>query len=477
MKRLVGVTLGMSLVMPVVFAQPFGGPPPEAKEACAQANEGDACRFTAPHGAIEGQCRNTPHGKACVPADGGPGRLPSPGGGMSPGDQTRRFQDMPSGGEVERFQGVSANRMRPPRVDIAAHDPSATAVSSRIPDTGQGSCFDDHNLIACPEPGQRWFGQDAQYEGALPSYRKSGDGTVTDRVTGLVWQQAHNAERLTWPRAVAACEGLQLGGHDDWRLPTIKELFSITDFRASGQRPYLNEVFAIRLPDTDVLEGDRFRASHRPEMMGQTWSATIYTGDHWDRPSEQAAFFMNFLDGRIKSAPIERFGPPLFYRCVRGDEWGGNQFVSNGDGTVSDRASGLTWQQADDGRTRDWEGALAYCQGLELSGHDDWRLPNVKELQHIVDYRRNDPAIDPQFFRQSDRRGWFWSSTTLGENVFQATYVCFGKCTSIDGVDVHGAGAQRSDPKSGDPSRYGSQGGQEDEIRARNYARCVRSTG
>ena len=33
-----------------------------------------------------------------------------------------------------------------------------------------------------------------------------------------------------------------------------------------------------------------------------------------------------------------------------------------------------------------WHDALAYCENLDLGGHDDWRLPNVKELQSIVNY-------------------------------------------------------------------------------------------
>lgn len=138
---------------------------------------------------------------------------------------------------------------------------------------------------------------------------------------------------------------------------------------------------------------------------------------------------------------------------------GENDFVDNGDGTVSDRASGLMWQQTDDGRPQDWPSALAYCANLKLAQHDDWRFPNVKELQSIVDYRRSDPAIDERFLRQTDRRGWFWSSTTYGDNVTQADYVCFGKCTSADGVDVHGAGAQRADPKRRGLTDRISQGG------------------
>ena len=135
---------------------------------------------------------------------------------------------------------------------------------------------------------------------------------------------------------------------------------------------------------------------------------------------------------------------------------------------------GLIWQQADDGKARDWPGALKYCEDLDLAGKSDWRLPNVKELQSVVDYGKNDPALDQRFLQQNDKKGWFWSSTTHGDNISMASYVCFGKCTSKDGVDTHGAGAQRSDPKTGNPKSWPSLGGQQDEVRIYNLVRCVR---
>lgn len=427
-------------------------PPAEARAACAAGSEGADCAFQAPHGRVSGSCIALPGGLACVP---GASRRPV-GRGESPAR---------AGGGA---------RTPPYGADIAAVNPAAQVVPSRVPDTNQGTCFDDQGAIACPRRGEAYFGQDASYLGARPDYRANGDGTVTDRVTGLTWQQAHNAERLDWYAAREACAGLRLAGQRDWRLPDIRELFSIADFRGSvGRRPYLDDIFEIREPDASVLQGDRFAATHHTSMMGQTWSATLYTGDHWGRRGIEAAFFMNFLDGHIKQAPT-RGGARLFYRCVRGAAWGQNRFVDNGDGTVTDQGSGLSWQQVDDGRTRDWPAALAYCQDLRLAGHADWRLPNVKELQGIVDYRRHDPALDERFLRQSDRRGWFWSSTTHGDDVRQADYVCFGKCTSADGVDVHGAGAQRSDPKRHGLVARSSQGGQNDEIRIDNFVRCVR---
>jgi hypothetical protein len=190
-------------------------------------------------------------------------------------------------------------------------------------------------------------------------------------------------------------------------------------------------------------------------------------------PASRHVFFFNFLDGRIKAAP-KRGYTRLFYRCVSGESWGDNLFQNNRNGTVTDTAMRLMWQQQDDGQPRDWSQALAYCEGLVLAGHKDWRLPNIKELQTLVDYRYSRPAIDPNFFKQQDKAGWFWSSTTHGENPAMASYICFGPCTSVEGEDVHGAGAQRSDPKTGNPSRWQARGGQRDETRIFNYARCVR---
>jgi len=172
---------------------------------------------------------------------------------------------------------------------------------------------------------------------------------------------------------------------------------------------------------------------------------------------------------------------------VRGPAYGINQFVDNGDGTITDRATGLIWTKADSGKTMNWQEALRHAEDLEYAGHDDWRLPNVKELQTIVDYSRapdarnpsaRGTAIDP-IFRNTETESWFWTSTTHIENQF-GYYVCFGQAFSArewngKRMNAHGAGAVRSDPKSGDPSRWtGGLGPQADEIRIYNYVRCVR---
>jgi hypothetical protein len=99
------------------------------------------------------------------------------------------------------------------------------------------------------------------------------------------------------------------------------------------------------------------------------------------------------------------------------------------------------------------------------------------------------PAIDTNVFDLTETESWYWTGTThVGADATFAAYVCIGRAWgyvemppgsgNTNYVDVHGAGAQRSDPKSGDPNDpqwSGGHGPQGDEVRISNYVRCVRS--
>ena len=63
----------------------------------------------------------------------------------------------------------------------------------------------------------------------LSRFEVQGD-VVLDRRTGLMWSRQHIGARMSWADAKKAAEGCSLGGHSDWRLPTIRELLSIVDY-------------------------------------------------------------------------------------------------------------------------------------------------------------------------------------------------------------------------------------------------------
>jgi hypothetical protein len=97
-------------------------------------------------------------------------------------------------------------------------------------------------------------------------------------------------------------------------------------------------------------------------------------------------------------------------------------YTDNGNGTVTDTVTSLSWQQQDDAIMKTWEQAITYCEGLSLGSHTDWRLPNIKELKSIADMSRYNPAINPLFNTKSSD---YWSSTTDVNSTTYAWYVNF----------------------------------------------------
>ncbi len=383
-----------------------------------------------------------------------------------------------------------------------------------VVDTGQTSCFGLDSEITCPSEDGLYYGQDAQYDGQTPSYSNTGNGTVIDLNTGLEWQQTSDSngdttidysDKMNQSQAESYCRNLVLAGNNDWRLPDIKTLYSLIDFRGedvSGQdteaQPFLNtDYFAFGYGDTNAGE----RLIDAQWATTSNYVSTVMNGS-------QAMFGVNLADGRIKGYGTDK----MFYvQCVRGDEsYGTNNLVDNGNDTVTDQATGLMWQQADNSSGLEWPEALASCENAATGNHMDWRLPNAKELHSIVDYTRSpdttgSAALDAVFSATGFTNeageadyGFYWTSSTHktsnghGEN---AVYISFGRALGYmnsQWMDVHGAGAQRSDMKEAkdfselDPSYQlapTAQGGwaiirgpQGDVARRLNYVRCVRNT-
>ncbi len=380
-------------------------------------------------------------------------------------------------------------------------------VPYRIVNTGQVRCYDNNTEIRFPKTGTAFFGQDAHYNSNPPAYKNNGDGTVTDLNTGLMWQQ-NPGEKKTYKQATAGASRCNLGGFNDWRLPTIKELYSLIlfsgtdpDMRKSsnspGAAPFIDTKY-FKFQYGNAVDGDRI-------IDSQYATCTIYRSTTMG--GNKTMFGVNFADGRIKGYPIgstrSRREKKYYVMYVRGNaHYGNNDFVDNNDGTITDKATGLMWMKIDSGKFKagkmNWQHALEWAENLEYAGYSDWRLPDAKELQSIVDYSRcpdvtHSAAIDPVFGVTSiTNEGGkvdyphYWTGTTHARSfdARSAVYIAFGRALGFMRdrrtgtktlMDVHGAGAQRSDAKNGSPSEFPQgRGPQGDVMRIYNHVRCVR---
>ena len=370
----------------------------------------------------------------------------------------------------------------------------AQSLGYAIVDTGQTKLFNSRSASASARTKRSFPGQDGAVAGNPPSYRDNGDGTVTDHVTGLMWQKGFTFS--SWAEAEAVARAAKTGGYGDWRVPTIKELYSLTVFTGNQGRGRPSDTVPPRdakaFLETDVFDFSyptRGRYIDVQFITSTSYVSTVMNG--------QACFFgVNFADGRIKCYPkVSHHNNNHWHlRLVRGNpDYGRNHFHDNGDGTVSDHATGLMWTKSDSQAAVSWQDALQMANGQTYSGYSDWRLPNAKELQSIVDYTRSpdtsgSAAIDPVFSVSSvtNMAGWadfptYWTSTSF-EPGRQAIAIHFGRALGYFAdrrrgqqarfMDVHGAGSQRTNPKTGQDS-YG-RGPQGDVQTVNNYVRLVR---
>jgi hypothetical protein len=181
-------------------------------------------------------------------------------------------------------------------VALLATLPGLPLLAYTLPDTGQTKCYDNTKEIPCPQPGEAFYGQDAQYQGPPMAYRDNGDGTVTDLNTGLMWQQGDGQNGTdyppgyrTWQQAVDYCAGLDLANHSDWRLPSVEELTSLTSIGRFD-------------PSIDTQYFPQCRSGHY-------WSSSTYVYN------PAYAWLVYFYNG-VVSAHFKTYYN--YVRCVRG---------------------------------------------------------------------------------------------------------------------------------------------------------------
>jgi hypothetical protein len=294
--------------------------------------------------------------------------------------------------------------------------PSANGVMAVCPQTVTGQDGDHAN-----KPAARSFSGPTQHLTYLSDY------TTKDNVTGLVWRScsegqsdstctgtalAYARENLGSDDASGVCTQLNTAngaagyaGRTNWRLPTIEELSTLTNF--------------ANTPRVDIAS---FPATVSDFYWTSSSSINISTN----------GWVVNFGSGLIGTLSKNN---PYRVRCVSGGAVAYFfRFKDNADGTIIDENTGLIWQRCSFGLADDtscsgvttlvtWTAALTYCSGLNLLGKT-WRLPNANELKSIVDFSRQNPALDATFFPATSLSS-YWSSSTVTGTVANAFTVTF----------------------------------------------------
>ncbi len=213
-------------------------------------------------------------------------------------------------------------------------------------------------------------------------------------------------------------ETLSAGGTNRYHVRCVRGTAAATTWSTiSG--PYASAGTGFQYQDTNTLPqaaklyrlhyaGSNGVPASPPQLIIRRAAASVALS--W--PTNSSGFALEYTTRFAPSASVTAALSPAHY------------FANNGNGTVADLNTGLTWQQAEGAAAMSWEAALQYAEGLALAGYTDWRLPNSKELQSINDEALANPSVDTNFFvgANSSRH---WSSTTVVNLTNRAWYVDF----------------------------------------------------
>ncbi len=272
------------------------------------------------------------------------------------------------------------------------HREAATTAATvmKVPDTGQTTDY-----TATP-------GEDSDYLINAPTYTVHADGTVTDNITGLMWQRIDGGE-MTRRAAATYCDTLTLGGYGDWRLPKAGEVFVLLNH--DKVNPAL-DVAAFTKTTAEYWWAEEGRADDGTRV----WAANAGGGIGAHAVSETISA------GGTRRFHVRAVRVPSTQAAVP------TRLVRQADGTVHDMATGLMWQQVEPSATMPWDAALRYGDTLSLGGYRDWRLPNIKELQSINDPGLVRPSLDTAVFPNA-ASARHWSSTTQCNSTGRAWYL------------------------------------------------------
>jgi probable HAF family extracellular repeat protein len=330
--------------------------------------------------------------------------------------------------------------------------PAVTAGVINLSKTGQTKCYDTVGTeITCTGTGQDGEIQ-AGAEWPNPRFAitycdangpcanqdsdcddNSSTDVVVDNLTGLVWARNRNLTNgpITWYQAVDYSNNLNLCGYSDWRLLNVNELESLLNADETDMNAWLSaEGFTSEQScgywSSTTVAGTTDAAWTYIENGPVLAAAKDYSNFYvWPVRAGQCG-----LDNSVICLP--RTGQTASYvtgddgDLQKGIEWPNPRFTDNENETVTvtDNVTGLIWTKnanapgpsvCNPGTLKTWQEALDYVACINTYsylGYDDWRLPNRKELRSLIDYSRDDPALQLGHPFISVQLSNYWSSTT-----------------------------------------------------------------
>jgi len=241
---------------------------------------------------------------------------------------------------------------------------------------------------------------DGEYQtGESRSFTSNGDGTITDDVTGLVWQESDDDTLRDWDSAKRYCEALTTANLE-WQLPSMDQLIELSD--KGTHKPAIDSSFSDT-KNSEYWSGDEYLATSRDDI----WTVN-FTNSRTNNPEKTVTHYV-----RCVNTPIVQ-GEARYTR-------------NNAKQIVLDASTNLIWQDTadtvSDTAKKTWSEAVDKCEQLDLGGYSDWRLPNLNELNSITDKTTHGPAMDREFKNKKSTK--FWSSTTEDANSSSAWYSYF----------------------------------------------------
>ena len=290
--------------------------------------------------------------------------------------------------------------------------------------TGQDRCYDTRGReVPCAGSGQD--GELRIGLSARPRFRLEGE-LVRDLLTGLSWPRNASLFEfpMSWEEALSAVKKLNREGFlgfSDWRLPNRRELRSLVFLQAK------NPVLPPDHPFENVFHGWYWTSTTAAINPRYAWNVHFGGGRMFYSHKEDERMVWpvrgGFLlpatgqrtcyDARGQRIPCSGTGQDGELRT--GVPWPEPRFEVQGE-VVRDRLTGLYWTRRADlapGLTT-WEEAFSVIAELNrraCGGFSDWRLPNINELESLVDAEHHSPAL-PWDHPFEAVREFYWSSTT-----------------------------------------------------------------